>query len=97
MRKQQSGIFLISAAIAVAVLGVMISFWGVHQARQMRTEKAERMGEALKLMGDKVQSFVVEHHNAIVALLGPSAKPFTVRGVTLKGARIGSAGPASTI
>lgn len=84
MRKQQSGIFLISAAIAVAVLGVMISFWGVHQARQMRTEKAERMGEALKLMGDKVQSFVVEHHNAIVALLGPSAKPFTVRGVTFE-------------
>ncbi|VVE50437.1 hypothetical protein PAQ31011_04674 [Pandoraea aquatica] len=69
MRKKQAGAFLISAAIAVAILGVLISFWGVNYARQMRIERAERIGEALKIVGDRVQSFVVEHHHEIDALL----------------------------
>jgi len=69
MRKKQTGAFLISAAIAVAILGVLISFWGVNYARQMRIERAERIGEALKIVGDRVQSFVVEHHHEIDALL----------------------------
>ncbi|AKM30466.1 hypothetical protein AB870_10670 [Pandoraea faecigallinarum] len=82
MRKKQTGAFLISAAIAVAILGVLISFWGVNYARQMRIERAERIGEALKIVGDKVQSFVVEHHHEIDALLRSQNGTFDVGGVT---------------
>ncbi|MCE4061499.1 hypothetical protein LXM60_14935 [Pandoraea sputorum] len=81
MRKAQSGVFLISAAIAVAVVSLLISFWGLNYSRQLRIEKAERIGEALKVMGDKVQSFVVEHHDKIDALLRDPRKTFVVEGV----------------
>ncbi|AKC68766.1 hypothetical protein [Pandoraea oxalativorans] len=82
MRKKQTGAFLISAAIAVAILGVLISFWGVNYARQMRIERAERIGEALKVVGDRVQSFVVEHHHEIDALLRGTATTLNAGDVT---------------
>lgn len=82
MRKKQTGAFLFSAAIAVAILGVLISFWGVNYARQMRIERAERIGEALKIVGDKVQSFVVEHHHEIDALLRNTQTSFKAGEVT---------------
>lgn len=69
MRRKQSGVFLVSAAIAVAIAGVLITFWGIRQAQQMRTERAERTGEALKIIGDAVQSFVVKYHDQIEKLL----------------------------
>lgn len=84
MRKKQTGAFLISAAIAVAILGVLISFWGVNYARQMRIERAERIGEALKIIGDRVQSFVVEHHHEIDALLRDGKKQLKAGGMTFQ-------------
>lgn len=82
MRKRQSGVFLISAAVAVAVVGLLISFWGINQSRHMRIEKAERVGEALKAVGGRVESFVVAHHHEIDALLRDSKRTFEVNGVT---------------
>lgn len=103
MRKKQTGAFLISAAIAVAILGVLISFWGVNYARQMRIERAERIGEALRIVGDRVQSFVVEHHHEIDALLRDQKKKFDVgdvefhRATDSKGAYVGNLTAATLI
>lgn len=65
MRRKQSGIFLVSAAIAVAVAGMLITFWGVNYTRQLRVERAERIGESLKVIGDATQSFAVTYHDRL--------------------------------
>jgi hypothetical protein len=80
MRKRQSGIFLVSAAIAVAVVGMLITFWGINYSRQMRTEKAERIGDALKVMGSAVEAFTVKYRGEIEALF-ESNKSFSVKGI----------------
>ncbi|VVE22652.1 hypothetical protein [Pandoraea fibrosis] len=68
MRRKQSGIFLISAAVAVGVAGMLITFWGVNYTRQLRVERAERIGESLKIMGDAAQSFAVTYHDRLSKL-----------------------------
>ncbi|WP_087691000.1 hypothetical protein [Pandoraea sp. PE-S2R-1] len=68
MRSKQRGVFLIGATIAVAVVGLLIAFWGRHQMQQMRIEKGERVGEALKVLGNHVQDFMVLHHGEIKKL-----------------------------
>ncbi|WP_130027534.1 hypothetical protein [Pandoraea sp. XY-2] len=80
MRRKQSGIFLISAAIAVAVTGMLITFWGVNYTRQLRVERAERIGESLKIMGDATQSFAVTYHDRLNKLFENDV-PFTIDGV----------------
>ncbi|WP_150626476.1 hypothetical protein [Pandoraea captiosa] len=88
--------FLISAAVAVAVVSLLISFWGLNYSRQLRVEKAERVGEALKVMGDRVQSFVVEHHDKIDAVLRDSTKTFDVQGLRFGAATDGGGKPYLT-
>ncbi|VVD97795.1 hypothetical protein PPN31114_01956 [Pandoraea pneumonica] len=68
MRSKQRGVFLIGATIAVAVVGILVAFWGQHQMQQMRIEKGERVGESLKVLGNHVQDFMVKHHGDIKAL-----------------------------
>ncbi|GAB3630389.1 hypothetical protein GCM10027419_52460 [Pandoraea terrae] len=59
---------MVGAAIAVAVVGMLITFWGAQQARHMRIEKGAVVGEALKVLGRHVQGFVVQHHGDIKKL-----------------------------
>lgn len=80
MRRKQSGIFLISAAIAVAVTGMLITFWGVNYTRQLRVERAERIGESLKIMGDATQSFAVKYHDRLNKLFEKN-ESFVIDGV----------------
>lgn len=82
MRSRQSGIFLVSAAVAVGVVGMLITFWGVQQGRQMRVERAERIGESLKVVGNAVETFTVKHHGEIEKLLSGAAPSFSVNGET---------------
>ncbi|WP_242560467.1 MULTISPECIES: hypothetical protein [Pandoraea] len=85
MRRKQSGIFLVSAAIAVAVVGALITFWGVQQARQMRIERAERIGESLKAIGNAVETFTVKHHGEIDKLLsGKGGDALQINGVEFR-------------
>ncbi|AJC20378.1 hypothetical protein [Pandoraea pulmonicola] len=91
MRKRQSGIFLVSAAIAVAVVGMLITFWGVNYSRQMRTEKAERVGEALKAIGDAVDTFAVRYHADIQRVFEEPNRKFSVNGVEFKLTSAGNA------
>lgn len=77
MRRKQSGIFLISAGIAVAVTGMLITFWGVNYTRQLRVERAERIGESLKIMGEATQSFAVTYHDRLNKLF-EKGEPFAV-------------------
>ncbi|MDM8354965.1 hypothetical protein [Pandoraea communis] len=77
MRRKQSGIFLISAGIAVAVTGMLITFWGVNYTRQLRAERAERIGESLKIMGDATQSFAVAYHDRLNKLFEKN-EPFVI-------------------
>ncbi|ODP31199.1 hypothetical protein A9762_07165 [Pandoraea sp. ISTKB] len=74
-----------SAAIAVAVVGALITFWGVQQARQMRIERAERIGESLKAIGNAVETFTVKHHGEIDKLLsGKGGDVLQINGVEFK-------------
>lgn len=82
MRSRQSGIFLVSAAVAVGVVGMLITFWGVQQSRQMRIERAERIGESLKAIGDAVETFTVKHHGEIEKLLSGATPRFSAGGET---------------
>ncbi|VVE88985.1 hypothetical protein [Pandoraea bronchicola] len=82
MRSRQSGIFLVSAAVAVGVVGMLITFWGVQQGRQMRVERAERVGESLKVIGNAVETFTVKHHGEIDKLLSGATQSFSVNGAT---------------
>jgi hypothetical protein len=94
MRRRQSGIFLVSAAVAVGVVGVLVTFWGVQQSRQMRIERAERIGESLKAMGNAVETFTVKHHSDIDKLLAGTTDEFTVNGQRFT--RIGTPGAGAT-
>lgn len=91
MRSRQSGIFLISAAVAVGVVGMLVTFWGVQQSRQMRIERAERIGESLKVIGNAVETFTVKHHGEIDKLLSGAMPSFSVNGETFT--RTGDPGP----
>ncbi|MDM8354967.1 hypothetical protein [Pandoraea communis] len=83
MRRNQSGIFLVSAAVAIAVVGMLITFWGVNQMRQMQVERAERVGHGLKIIGNAVDTFVAKYYKDIEATLSaPSGVSFTVKGHT---------------
>ncbi|WP_087721940.1 hypothetical protein [Pandoraea sp. PE-S2T-3] len=79
MRSKQRGVFLIGATIAVAVVGLLIAFWGRHQMQQMRIEKGERVGEALKVLGNHVQDFMVQHHGEIKTLFGGKDPRITLK------------------
>ncbi|VVD61306.1 hypothetical protein PIN31115_00109 [Pandoraea iniqua] len=79
MRSKQRGVFLIGATIAVAILGLLIAFWGRHQMQQMRIEKGERIGEALKVLGHHVQDFMVQHHGEIKTLFGGKDPRITLK------------------
>ncbi|VVE36618.1 hypothetical protein PCE31106_03917 [Pandoraea cepalis] len=92
MRRHQSGIFLVSAAIAVGVVGMLVTFWGVEQSRQMRMARAERIGESLNMVGNAVETFTVKHHSDIEKLLSGKERSFTVNGVTFKSADTGPNG-----
>ncbi|MFJ2995253.1 hypothetical protein [Pandoraea sp. NPDC087047] len=65
MRYRQRGVFLIGATIAVAVVGILITFGLQQYVQSLRNQKAEVVGEALKLIGEGTQSFMVKHHAAI--------------------------------
>ncbi|MFJ2995119.1 hypothetical protein [Pandoraea sp. NPDC087047] len=66
----------------MAVVGALIAFWGSQQARQMRTERAERIGESLKIMGNAVETFTVKYHSDIDKFLaGSGAGTLTINGV----------------
>ncbi|MFJ2995249.1 hypothetical protein [Pandoraea sp. NPDC087047] len=82
MRRSQTGIFLVSAAMAIAVVGMLITFWGVNQMRQMRIERAERAGQGLKIIGNAADTFVVKHYKEIEALLSAPGKSVTLKGHT---------------
>jgi len=82
MRRRQTGIFLVSAALAVGVVGVLVTFWGVEQSRQMRVERAERIGESLKIVGHAVETFTVKHHGEIEKLLSGATDKFSANGET---------------
>ncbi|WP_353191853.1 hypothetical protein [Pandoraea pnomenusa] len=84
MRSKQAGVFLISATIAVAVVGMLITFWGVNYSRQMRTEKAERVGEALKAIGNAVDTFAVRYHADIHRVFDNPSETFSVNGIEFK-------------
>ena len=94
MRRRQSGIFLVSAAIAVGVVGLLVTFWGVEQSRQMRTERAERIGESLKMVGNAVETFTVKHHGEIEKLLSGGSAAFHANNVTFS--RSDKTGPGGT-
>lgn len=82
MRRNQSGIFLVSAAIAIAVVGMLITFWGVNQMRQMRVERAERVGHGLKIVGSAADAFVAKYYKQISELLSAPGKTFPIKGHT---------------
>ncbi|VVE19358.1 hypothetical protein PEP31012_03065 [Pandoraea eparura] len=82
MRRNQSGIFLVSAAVAIAVVGMLVTFWGVNQMRQMRVERAERVGHGLKIIGNAADTFVAKHYKEIAALLSTPGKTWTLKGHT---------------
>ncbi|VVE22668.1 hypothetical protein [Pandoraea fibrosis] len=94
MRIGQSGIFLISAAIAVGIVGMLITFFGVQQSRQMRIERAERIGESLKVIGNAVETFTVKHHGDIEKVLSGTAGSFSAGGETFTVK--GTPGPGAT-
>ena len=80
MRRNQSGIFLVSAAIAIAVVGMLITFWGVNQVRQMRIERAERVGHGLKIIGSAADTFVVKYYKQIEELLSAPGRTISIKG-----------------
>lgn len=82
MRRNQSGIFLVSAAIAIAVVGMLITFWGVNQMRQMRIERAERVGHGLKIVGSAADAFVAKYYKQINDLLSTPGNTFPIKGHT---------------
>lgn len=82
MRRNQSGIFLVSAAVAIAVVGMLITFWGVNQMRQMQVERAERVGHGLKIIGNAADTFVAKYYKDIEATLSAPRGTFTVKGHT---------------
>ncbi len=94
MRREQSGIFLVSAALAVGVVGILVTFWGVEQGRQMRIERAERIGESLKMVGNAVETFTVKHHGEIEKLLSGASADFRANNVTFS--RSDKTGPGGT-
>lgn len=65
MRNRQRGVFLIGASIAVAIVGLLMTIWIQHQAQQARIEKGERVGAALRVIGEGVEAMLVEHHDAL--------------------------------
>ncbi|VVE07467.1 hypothetical protein PHO31112_02451 [Pandoraea horticolens] len=69
MRRKQTGFFLVSATVAVAVLGMVLTFWSANQARQARVERAEQVGEAMKAIGEAAQSFITLNYREIDDLL----------------------------
>ncbi|QBC33503.1 hypothetical protein [Pandoraea sp. XY-2] len=83
MRRNQSGIFLVSAAIAIAVVGMLITFWGVNQMRQMRIERAERVGHGLKIVGNAADTFVAKYYKQLSELLSAPGNTFPIKGHTL--------------
>lgn len=82
MRRNQSGIFLVSAAVAIAVVGMLVTFWGVNQMRQMRVERAERVGHGLKIIGNAADTFIAKYYKDIEATLSKPRGAFTVNGQT---------------
>ncbi|VVD97816.1 hypothetical protein PPN31114_01957 [Pandoraea pneumonica] len=77
MQSRQKGVFLIGATIAVAVVGVLLTFWMNQQMHDMRMQKAESVGASLKVIGDGVQSFIVKYHGEIDSALN-SADPVPI-------------------
>ncbi len=80
MRRNQSGIFLISAAMAIALVGMLITFWGVNQIRQIQVERAERVGHGLKIIGNAADTFVAKYYKEIAATLSAPQGSFIVKG-----------------
>ncbi|AJC20374.1 type II secretion system protein [Pandoraea pulmonicola] len=65
MRNRQSGFFLIGATIAVAIAGALLTLSLQQQVHETRMQRAENVGSALKVIGNGVESFIVEHHGDI--------------------------------
>ncbi|BDD92163.1 shufflon system plasmid conjugative transfer pilus tip adhesin PilV [Pandoraea sp. XJJ-1] len=82
MRRNQSGIFLVSAAIAITIVGMLITFWGVNQMRQMRIERAERAGHGLRIIGNAADTIVAKYYKDIESLLSTPGKTFAIKGHT---------------
>ena len=82
MRRNQSGIFLVSAAVAIAVVGMLVTFWGVNQMRQMRIERAERVGQGLKIIGNAADTFVAKYYKQLEELLSAPGRTLPINGHT---------------
>lgn len=78
MRSNQSGILLVSVAIAIAVAGLLATFWGVNQMRQMRVERAERVGHSLNMIGNATDTFIAKYHKDINEMLSTPGSTFTL-------------------
>ncbi|MBN4664758.1 hypothetical protein HUS73_04460 [Pandoraea nosoerga] len=65
MRNRQSGFFLIGATIAVAIAGILLTLYMRQQVHETRIQRAENIGSALRIIGNGVESFIVEHHDNI--------------------------------
>lgn len=57
------------ATVAVAIVGVLVTFWLNMRMQEMRMQRAENIGAALKVIGEGVQSFVVQHQGEIYEAL----------------------------
>ncbi len=82
MRSNQSGILLVSVAIAIAVAGLLTTFWGVNQMRQLRVERAERVGHSLNMIGNATDTFIARYHKDINEMLLRPGSTFTLSGHT---------------
>jgi len=65
------------ATVAVAIVGVLVTFWMNLRMQEMRMQRAENIGAALKVIGEGVQSFVVQHQGEIYEALtsNPAKQP----------------------
>ncbi|MEO9452614.1 hypothetical protein, partial [Chromobacterium phragmitis] len=74
MRRKQAGEILIGMAIAVVMIGMVLSYFGVRQVNEWRVSRGEIVGGALAELGKGVNSYVVQYHPQIVSALfgGPS-------------------------
>ncbi|WP_186338765.1 shufflon system plasmid conjugative transfer pilus tip adhesin PilV [Chromobacterium vaccinii] len=72
---------MISLAIAVALIGMCLAYWGVRQVNEWRESRGQILGGALAELGKGVNSYVVHYHPQIVdALFASSRVPLVVNG-----------------
>jgi len=75
MQRKQRGVFLIGATVAVAIVGMLLTIWMNQRMQEMRIQRAENIGAALKVIGEGVQSFVVKYQGEIHEALTSNPTP----------------------